>query len=205
MHISWLGNTAVKIQAKPLSEEVTVVIDPYKSKVGVMPRSLTPDVAVYTRTEDESITLSGTPFVLATPGEADIKGVLITAVEGHDENSSMVRIDAEQISVGHLGLTNKPLTAHQEEVLSGVDVLCIPVGHPQGYDVEAAVKIVNGLEPRIVIPIAFKSDVDPSAATPDAFIKELGMAGKVSPEKKVILKKKDLPQEETQLVLLVKE
>jgi len=205
MHISWLGNTALKLQAKPLTSDVTVVIDPYKSEAGAMPRSLTPDLAVFTRTEKDAITLSGTPFVLATPGEADVKGVLVTAVEGHDETHVMVRIDAEQISLGHVGLTNKPLTPRQSEVLSGVDVLCIPVGHEQGYDTEQAIKIVNELEPRIVIPIAFKSDVDPNAQTADAFIKEMGMAGKVSPEKKVILKKKDLPLEETQLVLLSKE
>lgn len=205
MHISWLGNTAIKLQAKPLNDEVTVYIDPYKSEKGVMPRSITPDVAVFTRGEEDSITLSGNPFVLGTPGEIDIKGVLVTSVEGHDENSSMVRIDAEQMSFGHLGLTKKPLNERQEAVLSGVDILCIPVGHPDGYDLETAVKIVSELEPKVVIPIAFKSDVDPQAQTPDAFIKELGMAGKVSPEKKIILKKKDLPMEETQLALLVKE
>ncbi len=205
MHISWLGNTAIKIQAKPLNEDVNIFIDPYKSEKGIMPRSVTPDVAVFTRGENDSITLSGTPFVLATPGEIDIKGVLVTAVEGHDAASTMIRIDAEQMSLGHLGLTNLPLTARQEEVLSGVDVLCIPVGHPDGFSLETALKIVSELEPKVIIPIAFKSDVDPQAQTPDAFIKEMGMTGKVTPEKKVILKKKDLPQEDTQLVLLVKE
>lgn len=205
MHISWLGNTALRIQAKPLNDDVTVFIDPYKSEKGIMPRSVTPDVAVFTRGEDNAITLSGTPFVLGTPGEIDIKGVLVTAVEGHNAESTMIRVDAEQMSLGHLGLTNQELTPHQVEVLSGVDILCIPVGHPDGYNLEMAVKIVSELEPKVIIPIAFKSDVDPQAQTPDAFIKELGMAGKATPEKKVILKKKDLPIEDTQLALLIKE
>lgn len=205
MHISWLGNTALRIQSKPLNEEVVVAIDAYKSKQGSMPRSMTPQVAAYTRTEKDSVTMSGDPFVLSTPGECDVKGVLVTAVEGSDEKNTMLRVDTEHMSLGHLGLTNKQLTNRQNEVLSGVDILCVPVGHEDAYSAEQAVKIVNELEPRIVIPMAFKSDVDPKAKTADAFIKELGMAGKVQPEKKVIIKKKDLPQEETQVILLSKE
>lgn len=205
MHISWLGNTAMKIQSKPLHEDVVVAIDAYKSKEGSVPRSITPQIAAYTRGEKDSITLSGSPFILSTPGECDVKGVLVTAVEGDDETSSMLRIDTENMSVGHIGLTKKQLSPRQIEVLTGVDILCVPVGHPDSYDAEQAMKIVNQLEPRIVIPMAFQSDVDPKAKTSDAFIKEIGMAGKVQPEKKVIIKKKDLPQEDMQVILLIKE
>jgi len=205
MHISWLGNTAIKIQSKPLNEDVVLVVDAYKSEKGSMPRSLTPQIAAFTRTDKNAITLSGEPFILATPGECDVKGVLVTAVEGAEEDTSMLRIDTESVSIGHLGLTKKQLTNRQEEVLSGVDILFVPVGHPDSYDTEQAVKIVNELEPRIVIPMAFQSDVDPKAETADKFIKEMGMAGKVSPEKKVIIKKKDLPQEDMLVILLSKE
>lgn len=205
MHISWLGNTAIRIQSKPLHEDVVVAIDAYKSKEGSVPRSMTPQIAAYTRGEKDAITLSGAPFILSTPGECDVKGVLVTAVEGEDETSSMLRIDTENMSLGHLGLTKKQLSPRQVEVLTGVDILCVPVGHPDSYDAEQAMKIVNQLEPRIVIPMAFQSDVDPKAKTSDAFIKEIGMTGKVQPEKKVIIKKKDLPQEDMQVILLIKE
>jgi L-ascorbate metabolism protein UlaG (beta-lactamase superfamily) len=204
MHISWLGNTAIKLQTKPFDKDVVVVIDPYRPAVGEFPRSLMPDIGLYTRGENGSITLSGKPFVLSNPGECETKGVLITAVQGHEPNQVMLRLDAEQLSLGHVGFTNKQLTDKQLEVLNGVDILFVPVGNGESYDAEAAAKVVNAIEPRVVIPMAFKCDNDPKAKSVDEFLKEMGVAsGPV--EKKVIIKKKDLPQEDTQVIVLGKE
>lgn len=204
MHFTWLGGTAIKIQAKPFDKDTVVVIDSYKPVVGNFPRSLAPDIALFTKGEKNSVTLSGNPFVLSTPGECETKGILMTATEGHEEEHIMVRVDAEHMSVGHLGITNKPLTDKQLEVLSGVDILCIPVGGGDSYNAEQAIKAVNSIEPRVVIPMAFKSTNDPKAADVSSFLKEVG-AQDVKSEKKVIFKKKDLPQEETRIVVLDKE
>lgn len=205
MHISWLGNTAIKLVAKPLDEEVIIVIDPYKPTEGTAPRSLTPQVAIYTRQSTDSITLSGEPFIMDTPGECDIKGVLITTVGGHEEGQIMIRLDAEGMSLAHLGLTNKSLNQKQREVLSGVDILFVPVGGLNSYDAEAAVKAVNDLEPRVVIPMAHQSDNDPQAASVNQFCKAMGIPVVTDPETKVIIKKKDLPTEDTNVIVLAKE
>ena len=93
MHISWLGNTAVKIQVKPFDKDVTIVIDPYKPEKGSFPRSLTPDIGLYTKGEKDSITLSGDPFVLDTPGECETKGVLITTVQSEKAEDIKIRLD----------------------------------------------------------------------------------------------------------------
>ena len=204
MHLTWLGNTAMKIQVKHLGQDATVVIDPYKPKAGSFPRSLAPNIGLYTRSEKNSITLSGNPFILSQAGECETSGVLITAATGHEPDTIMLRVDAEGISLGHPGLINKTPTNKQFDVLTGVDVLCLPVGHPDAFSPEAAMKVVSIVEPRIIIPIAFKSDIDPKAGTVDGFLKEMGVA-KEKPESKVIIKKKDLPQEETQVIVLAKE
>ena len=205
MHISWLGGTTVKVVAKPFDEEVVIVIDPYKPVEGSSPRSVSPQVAIYTRGSGDSITLSGEPFVLETPGECDIKGVLITAVTGGAAGETMVRLDAEGVSLAHLGLASKSLNQKQREVLSDVDVLFVPVGGVNSYDAEAAVKAVNDIEPRVVIPIAHKSDNDPKAAPVIDFCKAMGVPPKGEAETKVIIKKKDLPTEDTSVVVLAKE
>lgn len=208
MHISWLGGTAIKLVAKPFAEEVVVIIDPYKPENGSSPRSLTAEVAILTQgseTKKEIITLSGDPFTLSTPGECDIKGVLITAVTGSEPGSTMVRLDAEGLSLAHLGRATKSLNQKQREVLSDVDVLFVPVGGVDGYDAEAAVKAVNDLEPRIVIPIAYQSDNDPTAAPVTTFCKAMGTVMKGEAETKVIIKKKDLPTEDTSVIVLAKE
>ncbi|OIO19030.1 MAG: hypothetical protein CO029_04040 [Candidatus Magasanikbacteria bacterium CG_4_9_14_0_2_um_filter_41_10] len=204
MHISWLGNSAVKIQTKPLDEDVTVVIDPYKQEQGNFPRSLSPQIGLYTRGEENSITLSGDPFVLSTPGECETKGVLVTAVQGHEEGQIFLRVDSEYLSVGHLGNASKQLTDAQLEVLADVDVLIIPVGGKGCYNAEDAAKAVNAVEPRIVIPIMFKSDIDPDAEPVSTFIKAYG-AKDVVEETKTIIKNKDLPQEDTRVIVLTKE
>lgn len=202
MHISWFGNTAIRIQTKPADTDVIIVIDPYRPSTGSFPRSLSPHIALFTRGEEGGVTLSGDPFILSTPGECETKGVLITAAPSN--SGLMFRIDAEGLSVVHLGLTNKELTDAQLEVVGDIDILLIPVGASGAYDAEQAVKAVNTLEPRVVIPIAYRSENDPKAQAVDAFLKEMG--GKAEkPEPKVILKKKDLPQDETQVILLSKE
>ncbi|MBT3539161.1 hypothetical protein HN481_03475 [Candidatus Parcubacteria bacterium] len=52
--------------------------------------------------------------------------------------------------------------------------------------------------------MAFKSDNDKTAKPVDSFLKEIGSKNN-EPEKKVILKKRDLPQEETEVIVLEKE
>ncbi len=206
MHISWLGTSTLKIQTKHEGKDVTLVIDPYKPKKGAFPRSLTPQIALFTRSEKDSVTLSGNPFILSTAGECDVQGVLVTAVEGHDPDTTMLRLDLEDMSLGHLGLSHTPLNEKQLEVLSGVDILCIGVGgkNVPTYYPHEAVKVINDVEPRIIIPYAFKSDNSADAKPVADFLKEMSMPAE-KPETKVIIKKKDLPTEHTQVIVLSKE
>ncbi len=204
MHISWLGNTAIKIQTKPKEDDVSIVIDPYKQNVGNFPKNLAPDIAVYTNGEENSITVGDT-FKLTSPGEIEIKNVLISAVQGNSEEQTMVRIDTEGMSLCHLGKVKKQLNDIQLDILSGVDILLIPIGGGDGmYNAQEAIKVINDIEPKIIIPIGQKSENDPNADDVEKFIKELGLTPKTT-DKKVIIKQKDLPQEETEVYVLIKE
>lgn len=203
MHISWLGGTTIKIQAKPFDTDVTIVLDPYKPLTGEFPRSLAPDIAIFTHGQDGAITLSGAPFIMENPGECETKGVLIAAASHTAPDMIVVRFDAEEISLGHLGLTSTPPTGEALEVLSGVDILFVPVGSKSAMTADVAAKVVASIEPRIVIPIAMQSDNDPKAESATAFLREMG--ANPEPQKKIIIKQKDLPQEETVVYLLEKE
>ncbi len=204
MHISWLGSTAVKLQTKPLSEDVVVILDPYKPENGEFPRSLTADIVIATHGEKNLATLSGNPFLLTSPGECETKGVLMTAGASQSPGKTVVRLDAEQLSIGFLGMASKTLSSEEMDVVSGVDILFVPVGGENCYDAETAVKVVNEIEPRIVIPMAYRSENDPKAADVSAFIKAIGLKAE-EPQSKVIVKKKDLIAEEMKVVLLEKE
>lgn len=89
----------------------------------------------------------------------------------------------------------------QLEKLAGTDILLIPVGGKYTIDAKKAVEVISQIEPRIVIPMHYKTegvkiDLDPL----DKFIKEIGVAP--SYEEKLKISKKDLPQEDMELVIL---
>lgn len=204
MHISWLGSTAIKLQVKPFDKDVTILIDPYKPETGVFPRSLMAEIAIYSHEEKGSITVSGDPFVITHPGEWEIQKVLMAATQSHSPNDIMIRLDVEDMSIAHLGRSNTPLTDTQLDILSGVDILFVPVGGKDCYDPEAAVKAINMIEPRVVIPMGYKSDNDPDAKPISEFIKAIGAKAEEE-EKKVIIKQKDLPQDDMRVIVLHKE
>ncbi len=203
MHISWLGGTCVKLQTKYQEEDVVVLIDAYRPTKGDFPRSFSPTIALFSTGEEDAATLSQNPFVLSTLGEVELKEVMITTWPAA-AGTIVFKINAEGISIVHLGVLNKKLTADEIEKMGSVDILFVPVGDVGRYlNAEDAAALVTALEPRVVVPIAYQCDTDPTAKPVTEFIKELGLKPD-STDKKIILKKKDLPQEETKLMILEK-
>ena len=203
MHISWLGQTCVKLQTKYVDQEVTVIIDAYKPKAGDFPRSFTPTMALFSKGTENAATLSGDPFIMDTLGEAELKEAMVTAFPSEGGNI-VFKINAEQMNIVHLGqLSKKPELAELEKIGS-IDVLFVPVGNGKNYiSLDDAASLVTALEPRIVIPIAYQCDTDKDAKPVSDFLKEFGLKPEIT-DKKIILKKKDLPQEDMKLYVLEK-
>lgn len=203
MHLSWLGQTCLKLQTKQMDEDVVVLFDPYKPEKGDFPRSFSPSVALYSHREDNSATLSQDPFIISTLGEFDIKGVLISAWPGPNE-TVIFKVAAEGMSLVHIGAIHEQLSADLVEKLGKIDVLALAVGGEKKYlTPSAAAEVINELEPRIVIPMGYQSDSDPEVKPIEDFIKASGLKATLT-DKKVILKAKDLPQEDMQLMVLEK-
>ena len=129
---------------------------------------------------------------------------MIHAVQGHTAQQCFFRLDLEGVSLGHLGLCGAPLSSEQLEAFVGVDILCIPVGGEPGFTAEKASACIQKIEPRVVIPMAHLSENDPNATPVESFIKEVGVLPQEA-EKKLSIKKKDLPQEDMRVVVLKKE
>lgn len=203
MHISWLGQTCVRLQTKFNDEDVITIIDPYRPAEGEFPRSLSPQVALYSKGEEGSITLSQNPFILSTLGECEIKEVMINTLPAND-GSIIFKILAEQISLVHIGRLNKKPELEELEKFGTIDILIVPVGGGKDYlSAEDAATLITALEPRVVIPIAYQCDTDQNARPLSEFIKESGLKSDRT-EKKFIFRKKDLPQDETKLMVLEK-
>ncbi|HSR89423.1 MAG TPA: MBL fold metallo-hydrolase [Candidatus Udaeobacter sp.] len=204
MHISWLGQTCIKLQTKNLDKDVTIILDGYKPKTGEFPRSFSPDIALFSAGQENAATLSQDPFVLDSLGEVEVKNVMIYAMP-NSEGSVIYKLNGESLNLVFLGRLKKPLENSEMEKILTPDILFIPVGGGPNYlSAKDAAALATELEPRVIIPMAYKCDTDPDAAPIAAFIKEMGLKPETG-EKKVIIKKKDLPQEETKLIVLEKE
>lgn len=217
MVIEWLGQACLKVQTKPgPGDDVTVLFDPFDpAKVGFKLPKVTADVVAITHDHADHNNVSGVsgePFVIQGPGEYEVKQTFFYGIPGFHDNSqgserglnTIYLMESEGLSVAHLGdFGQAELTPAQLESLEGVDILVIPVGGVYTIDGKQAAALVGELEPRIVIPIHYKVpgfNNDSKLETVEKFIHELGL--KAEPVEKFKVSKKDLPQEETKLVLL---
>lgn len=204
MHISWLGQTCVKLQTKNMEEDVVILIDAYKPKHGDFPRNFGPTIAMFSRGSGNAATVSQSAFTVDTLGEFEIKNAMLYSLPG-DGGGFVFKIGAEGLSVVHLGRLKKPLENGDLEKILSPDILFVPVGGGPDYlEPKDAAAMITALEPRVIVPIGHKCDTDPDAKPLSAFISVIGLKPEAA-EKKAIIKKKDLPQEETRLLVLEKE
>lgn len=211
MYISWLGHSCFKIQDKISPDGVTVVTDPFDKSIGLKVPNLEADIITVSHDHHDHNNVSalrGQPFIINSAGEYDMKGVMIEGVESyHDDKEGaklgkniIYRIEIDDITVVHLGDLGQILDNKQLEKIGGADILLIPVGGTYTLDAKNAVEVVSQIEPRIVIPMHYKTkDLKINIDGVDKFIKELGL--KPTVEEKLKISKKDLPAEDMELVI----
>ncbi len=171
---------------------VNIIIDPFalKSKTS----KLEADILLLSRQNEKAVdikSLSGNPFLINGPGEYEIKQVFIRGIFAKDEENKEIAIytiEAEDLKLCYLGgFDQKELIAEQLEKIGDVDILIIPVME--------AKRIINQVEPKIVIPTRCKS-----AKEMDKFLKTMGLKS-IEPQNKLVIKKKDLPQKMEIIIL----
>lgn len=191
-----------------MEKEVVVAIDPH-DKTGLKMPKFQASLLLVTDTKDECINaegLRGDSFVIDGPGEYEVKNVFVYGIPADKEKEGKITaylLEMEGIKIGHLGTINQDsLTDKQMEVMEGVDVLLVPVGGGNTLNAAKAVKIIAQIQPRIVIPMYYKvPGLSLKEESLDTFLKEYG-ADKTETIDKLKISKKDLPQEETKVVVL---
>lgn len=227
MHLSWLGLSAVKIE----TSGAVLVTDPYAPAVAARPLRAKADIVTLSNPRSELhnhvAAITGDPFVIESPGEFEVKGVYVQGLalaappapeEGaaHPARSgrtpspvnsraasTLFLFDAEGMRLAHVGDTRRAPPADVLERLDGVDVLFLPVGGGSTLDPEAAMTVVNEIEPKLVVPMHFQAEgfrTGEKLLPVTAFLREMG-ASKVEPVERLSVKKRDLPEEETRVVL----
>ncbi len=215
MTIQFFGVSCFKITTKIGNEEISLVTDPYSEKVGKLPRNLAADIVTISRgTHDHQNNAEAageTAFRIDHPGEYEVRGIPVYGTPAAHEKgeakgyhrNTIYQFLVDDVRMVHLGGLDKPLTDEQLAQIGEVDILLVPVGGGDVLDAQAAADLVTRIEPRVVIPMHYKmKEIDLEAGDVAPFVKELGAKTIESDKWKVT--KKDLPQDETFIVLLSK-
>jgi L-ascorbate metabolism protein UlaG (beta-lactamase superfamily) len=208
VEITWLGHSCFRIKGRG----VTVITDPYPKEVGYSLGKPVADIVTLSHPHPGHSyvgSIGGAPKVVAGPGEYEIAGILISGIPTfHDSErgnrrgkNTVYLMEVDEVMVCHLGDVGHVPSQGQVEEMSGVEVLLVPVGGVSTLNAIAAAEAVRLLNPRIVIPMHFKTAaVTCELESVDGFLKEMGVKD-TAPRPKLTVSKSGLPSG-TQVVVL---
>jgi len=213
MDITWHGLGCFRISERGYPALIT---DPFnEEETGLtLPRAKNEIVlSSAVLTEPETARWKGVrgPYrTLAIPGEYEIGGVFITAVntyrdkkKGAQNGENLIyAINIKDYVICHLGALGHLPTQTQIEALGSVNILLLPVGLPDGLTPTMASEVVSLIEPNLVIPMQYHIPGLAVKRNPvSRFLKEMG-SPKSDPQPSLKLTAQGELSEETQLLLL---
>lgn len=184
MKIKWLGHSCFLITG---GNGVRILTDPFDETVGYQLPAVEADIVTssHDHFDHNHIGVVKGDFVhLNKPGPYRERDIEIRGIGSyHDGQGGQKRGDniiftfrLEGISVCHLGDLGHLLEDEQIRAIGPVDILLIPVGGTYTIDYRQAVDLIGQLEPKLVIPMHYKTpamgfDIDGV----DKFLKEYGV------------------------------
>jgi L-ascorbate metabolism protein UlaG (beta-lactamase superfamily) len=188
----------------------TIVTDPYDPAVtGLDEIKLKADIVTISHEAPSHSNLKAVKeqkWVITGPGEYEIGGVFLNALRVGDRekngNNIVCVYDYEGLTVAHLGDIQDVPKRKELEAMGSVDILLVPVGGGKGLAAGKAAEVVNLIEPKIVIPMHFKTDDLKIELTDlDAFLKQMGSGKELEVLDSLKVKSKGLPEDTTLVVL----
>jgi L-ascorbate metabolism protein UlaG (beta-lactamase superfamily) len=167
--IRYLGHAAFELV---LDRGMKVVFDPYKAgafgtmRYGAIKGPF--DVAVVSHEHEDHRcqgVLSRSRHIVDAAGVATIEGMRIESIATfHDERRGGERgknlvsiVEAEGLRIAHLGDLGHAITTKNYAMLTGIDVMMVPVGGHFTIDAATAAKIVKEFAPKIAIPMHYRT------------------------------------------------
>jgi L-ascorbate metabolism protein UlaG (beta-lactamase superfamily) len=211
MEITWYGHTCFRFMERGMA---SVVSDPYDhAELGYAPLKLKADITTISREKaghNYIAAVKSDPYVIKGPGEYEIGGVFITAIQTNGTNrnkdsatrNTLYVIDFNGLTVVHLGSLNRVPSQTQVEALGHVNIALVPVGGGSGLNAANAAEVISLLEPNIVIPMHYAVPGSQVKLDPlSKFLKEMGLT-EVDPEPSLKVTSKSALPDETRVVVL---
>lgn len=203
MKIKFLGHAAFLIES---GSGVKIITDPYKPGCfdgGIQYQPITEEANIVTIShehDDHNCTdIQGEPVFVRGAVKKNVKGIDIAGMDVfHDESggsergtNTIFKMTIDDMSIVHLGDLGHPLSDEDAKQIGAVDILFVPVGGYFTIDAKVAEDTVSKLNPRVVIPMHFKTEKCgfPIAAVDD-YVKDKDTK---KFDGQVEIKKEDLP------------
>ncbi len=210
MDIIWHGHACFEIKCA----ETTIVTDPFEASLGLPAPNLTADIVTVSHNNphhNATHLVAGASKVVDRPGEYEIRTAFIIgsaiyppadkANQMADPRNIVFFIEADDLTVCHMGDIRHVPTQSQMENFSNVDILLLPVGNGKSLTAAQASEALSLIEPSIIIPMHYAL---PGITIPleplEKFLKEMGLPAS-EPADKLRISKSNLPQD-TQTVIL---
>lgn len=163
MYITWHGHACFEIGNKK-----KLLFDPHDGKsIGIKPPIATPDIVLISHQHfDHNATriLHGKFKVYDSPGYFDEGDIKIFGYRAyHDEvggkkrgEVTLYKVVVEDITFLHTGDLGHVLPDKTIQEIGSVDILFVPVGGVFTLDAQGAYRVVNKINPKVVIPMHYR-------------------------------------------------
>lgn len=214
MQIKYIGHASFFIRTKTAK----IVTDPFDPKmVGLkFPKTEADIVTISHQHQDHNFLgqISGDPLVIDWPGEFEKNSVRVFGYQSyHDKErgakrgeNTLYKIEAEDISLLHLGDLGIALSEETVDAIGEVDILFVPVGGFYTIDAQDAQEVVKRVEPSVVIPMHYGSpqlnqEIFKELSLLSEFLGKYGVSESQAADQ-LVVKKEDLVAEEMKVVPL---
>lgn len=164
VNITWFGHAMFLLQN---SQGLKIITDPYDASVGYSLPEVRADIVTVSHEHFDHNNVSlvkGNPQVIRSLKET-AKGISFEGISSfHDEvqgikrgKNTIYKWKLENITFAHLGDLGHDLTQEQADKLRDAEVILIPVGGTYTIDAKTAQKVVQKLNPKIVLPMHYKT------------------------------------------------
>jgi L-ascorbate metabolism protein UlaG (beta-lactamase superfamily) len=208
--ITWLGLSCFRIRGS----QAVIITDPFPPGLGYTLGKQTADIVTVSHPHpshsyDQGI--NSEHRLVKGPGEYEISGVLILGISTYHDSvkgqsrgkNTIYLMEIDGVNVLHLGDLGHVLSDEQVEEIGNVDVLLLPVGGVSTINAAMAAEVMRKLEPRVVIPMHYKTDKSSRDLEPvENFLKEMGQT-QVEPRPKLNVSRTNLPLTTEVVVLSV--